>query len=108
VPPAHAASWIEGFLAGGGLLLVHDENLLRLIDGWIAGIAADTFIEVLPLLRRTFSSFAGPERRSIGEQVRSSTGAPGQPRQAPEDDQLDAERVRLVLPVLRQLLSVEA
>jgi hypothetical protein len=108
VPPAHAASWIEGFLAGGGLLLVHDENLLRLIDGWIAGIAADTFTEVLPLLRRTFSSFAAPERRSIGEQVRASTGAPGPTRQAPEDDQLDVERVRLVLPVLRQLLSVEA
>ena len=70
VPPARAAAWIEGFLAGGGLLLVHDDRLLSLVDGWLAGIPADTFVEVLPLLRRTFGEFAAPERRAIGERVR--------------------------------------
>ena len=38
-PPAHAAAWVEGFLAGGGLLLVHDDALLALVDDWLAGIA---------------------------------------------------------------------
>ena len=37
VPPARAAAWVEGFLAGGGLLLVHDDALLALVDGWLAG-----------------------------------------------------------------------
>ncbi|MGE5156301.1 MAG: DUF5682 family protein, partial [Betaproteobacteria bacterium] len=71
VPPARAAAWVEGFLAGGPLLLVHDQTLLALVDTWLAGIAGDTFIEVLPLLRRTFGAFAGPERRAIGERARN-------------------------------------
>jgi hypothetical protein len=34
-PPAEAAAWIEGLVGGGpggGLLLVHDERLLGLVD----------------------------------------------------------------------------
>nr|WP_207757743.1 DUF5682 family protein [Nonomuraea cypriaca] len=70
--PARAASWVEGFLAGGGLLLVHDPRLLSLVDGWLTGLSGDQFTDVLPLLRRTFGSFAVPERRAIGERVRSA------------------------------------
>ncbi|MGW4666661.1 DUF5682 family protein [Streptosporangium sandarakinum] len=70
-PPARAAAWIEGFLSGGGLLLVHDARLLGLVDGWLAGLAPETFVDVLPLLRRTFGAFAAPERRSIGSRVRA-------------------------------------
>jgi hypothetical protein len=69
VPAATAASWIEGFLAGSGVLLVHDTTLLGLVDGWLAGLAADSFQAVLPALRRTFGSFAQPERRAIGERA---------------------------------------
>ena len=60
-----AAGWAEGFLSGSGLLLVHDQRLLRLTDGWLAGLDADTFQAVLPALRRTFGAFAPPERRAI-------------------------------------------
>jgi hypothetical protein len=69
-PPARAAAWIEGFLSGGGLVLVHDEALLRLVDGWVGGLSAESFTDVLPLLRRSFSAFEAPERRSIGAKVR--------------------------------------
>ncbi|MDR8414473.1 DUF5682 family protein [Nonomuraea sp. 3-1Str] len=71
-PPARAAAWVEGFLAGGGLLLVHDARLLELVDGWLTGLSGDQFTGVLPLLRRTFGGFAVPERRAIGERVRSA------------------------------------
>jgi hypothetical protein len=75
VPVARAAAWIEGFLTGDGLLLVHDERLLRLVDGWLTGIPSGAFVEVLPLLRRTFSEYPAPQRRQIGERaVRLSTG----------------------------------
>ncbi|MBT2233820.1 DUF5682 family protein [Nonomuraea sp. NEAU-A123] len=70
--PTRAASWIEGFLGGGGLLLVHDPRLLDLVDTWLTGLDGTQFIDVLPLLRRTFGSFAAPERRAIGERVRSA------------------------------------
>jgi Family of unknown function (DUF5682) len=102
-PPARGAAWIEGFLAGGGLLLVHDERLLALVDGWLAGIPAETFVEVLPLLRRTFSGFAAPERRAIGERAaRLREGAA--PEARPGTD-LDPDRAARVLPSVALLLG---
>src|SRR6266568_339528 len=53
-PASAAAGWAEGFLAGSGLLLVHDDKLLALADGWLAGLSTDAFTAVLPALRRTF------------------------------------------------------
>lgn len=67
---AAKAAWIDGFLGGRGLLLVHDRELLRLIDDWLRGLGDDTFVETLPLLRRTFGAFESGERRAIGQAVR--------------------------------------
>jgi hypothetical protein len=103
VPPARAAAWIEGFLFGDGLLLVHDERLLRLVDGWLTGIPPETFVEVLPLLRRTFSDYPAPQRRQIGERaVRLGGEAPG--RDATDQD-IDSERAELVMPTVEVLLG---
>ena len=82
--PERAAAWVEGFLAGGGLLLVHDEELLRLVDAWITGLPPESFTRVLPLVRRTFGGYAAAERRAIGERVRRLE-APGGPRTRPGD-----------------------
>jgi hypothetical protein len=71
--PAAAAAWIEGLLRGSGLLLLHDEARWGLIDAWVAELGAEAFQAVLPLLRRTFASFAGGERRMLGE--RAARGA---------------------------------
>jgi len=101
-PPAHGAAWVEGFLSGGGLLLVHDESLLELLDGWLADIPADAFDDVLPLLRRTFGGFAPGERRAIGERVAgTAVGAAAEPLV------LDHDRAALVLPTLSKLLGRE-
>ncbi|MEV8506240.1 DUF5682 family protein [Actinoplanes sp. NPDC051475] len=100
--PAHGAAWVEGFLAGGGLLLVHDDALLELIDEWLADIPADAFGDVLPLLRRTFGAFATGERRAIGERV---AGGPGLAQAEPLV--LDHESAARVLPTLSVLLGRE-
>ncbi|MDF9815132.1 hypothetical protein M2266_004363 [Streptomyces sp. SPB162] len=76
-PSAEAAAWLEGFLAGSGMLLVHDERLLALVDGWLAAVPAAAFDDVLPLLRRTFSEFESGVRRTVGELV--GRGAAGRP-----------------------------
>ncbi|KRV46874.1 hypothetical protein AQ490_08825 [Wenjunlia vitaminophila] len=68
--PADAAAWVEGFLSGGGMLLVHDERLLGLIDTWLTGVSPEAFHDVLPLLRRTFAEFEPGVRRTVGELVR--------------------------------------
>ncbi|MFE0589936.1 DUF5682 family protein [Micromonospora echinospora] len=104
VAPADGAAWVEGFLGGGGLLLVHDDALLSLVDEWLAAVPADSFTEVLPLLRRTFGSFAAGERRAIGDRV-AHRGRPARER-APAAD-LDHDRATAVLPTLGILLGRE-
>ncbi|MET7859556.1 DUF5682 family protein [Streptomyces sp. NPDC005318] len=112
-PPADAAAWIEGFVGGGGMLLVHDERLLGLVDAWLAGVPADTFTDVLPLLRRTFSSYEPGVRRTLGELVRRGPGAGGPAGTAGGTAApgfgpgLDNERADAVAPVLRLLLGLE-
>ncbi|HTJ40026.1 MAG TPA: DUF5682 family protein [Dactylosporangium sp.] len=104
VPVARTAAWIEGFLAGDGLLLVHDERLLALVDAWLTGIPGDAFLEVLPLLRRTFSGYPAPQRRMIGERAAHiGTGRRG----ADEDEDVDPARGALLLPVAARLLGRE-
>jgi hypothetical protein len=103
-PPAQAAAWVEGFLAGGGLLLVHDEALLELLDDWLADIPAAAFGDVLPLLRRTFGSFDAGERRQIGERV---AGARAADAGAAGGLGFDPARADQVLPTLSALLGRE-
>src|SRR4029077_11390090 len=92
-PAPPAAAWAEGFLAGSGLLLVHDDKLLALADGWLAGLTAEAFTAVLPALRRTFGGFAPPERRAIGQQAARLDGTGrGAPTVADPADDLDSER----------------
>ncbi|MFC5746491.1 DUF5682 family protein [Actinomadura rugatobispora] len=91
--PERAAAWVEGFLSGGGLILVHDDDLLRLVDGWIAGLPGESFTDVLPLLRRTFGGYAAAERRTIGERVRG-LGAPGGPRSRSGGERDDRDPAR--------------
>ncbi len=113
--PADGAAWIEGFVgggSGGGMLLVHDERLLGLVDAWLTGVPAEAFTDVLPLLRRTFSAYEPGVRRTLGELVRRGPGARGStaaagsgiPGFAPD---LDTARADAVLPVVRLLLGLE-
>ena len=67
--PGDAASWLEGFLAGSGALLIHDRPLLALIHQWLSQLPDDLFQETLPLLRRTFGSFTSPERSQISQVI---------------------------------------
>jgi hypothetical protein len=71
--PAEKAAWIDGFLGGRGLLLVHDRELLRRIDTWLRGLDEDQFVATLPLLRRTFATFEAGERQAIAHAVRDGT-----------------------------------
>jgi hypothetical protein len=105
VPVSRAAAWIEGFLAGDGLLLVHDERLLALVDTWLTGIPADAFVEVLPLLRRTFSGYPAPQRRMIGERAATIGTGRRRPGAGDHDERIDPDRGGLLLPVVAKLLG---
>jgi len=98
------AAWIEGFLGGSGLLLLHDAALWRVLDGWVTALPADAFTTVLPLLRRTFARFPGPERRQMGERARAGAAHPA--AEGGEGD-FDEARAAAVLPLVARLLGVE-
>ncbi len=104
VEPAHAATWVEGFLAGSGMVLLHDAGLWALLDRWISELPRSTFDELLPLLRRTFSTFSTGERRGMGELARRGPRAQG--TLAPAEEDLDLARAEAVLPLLSRLLGV--
>jgi hypothetical protein len=111
--PAQAAAWVEGFLRGSGLVLLHDESLWAVLDGWVTALSGETFPTLLPLLRRTFSTFPPPERRQMGERVRRGPARPPlAPPQAGRDvrtvtpTDFDTARAEAVLPLLARLLGV--
>ncbi len=103
--PADAAGWIEGFLAGGGALLLHDPRLLALLDEWLTGVPADTFTDVLPLLRRTFATLEAGVRRTVGSRV--AAGPPGTAAPAADAaEELDPVRADAALPTVALLLGL--
>jgi hypothetical protein len=105
IPPHEVAAWLEGMLRGGALLLMHAQDLWAVLDAWMVDLSDDALDAVLPLLRRAFSSFTGPERRSMGEIVRALRGGQASSR-APRSTEIDERRAALVLPVLAQILGV--
>jgi hypothetical protein len=99
--PSIAAAWLEGFLKGGGTLLLLDNNIWTIINEWVKQLPEPDFILVLPLLRRTFANFSKPERRKLGEKVRSG----GNGALIKTEKVFDAERGKKGLPVIMQLLG---
>jgi hypothetical protein len=73
-PAQAAAAWLDGFLDGDALLLVHDPALLELVDAWVAGVPDATFDDLLPLLRRSFSRYTAAERRQLGHRLHAPAG----------------------------------
>lgn len=100
--PADGAAFVQGFLAGSGTVLLHDSDLLNVVDRWLASLTPDGFDAVLPLLRRTFGGFEAAERRQImalldGGDVHRITGFGAN---------IDDERAAAALVTVRHLLGL--
>lgn len=101
--PGHAAAWTQGFLSGSGIVLLHDDALLGVLDRWVGEVSDDGFERALPVLRRTFATFAPAERRRLGQRLRGGArpAAPGREG----DAELDHDRATQVLPLLTRVLG---
>jgi hypothetical protein len=106
-PALDAAAWLEGLLRGSGLALTHMDGVWRALDRFLVALDADTFQQMLPLLRRAFSHFTAPERRSMGERVKDLGQTSGARRVEARDAAIDQARAAAVLPVLARILGVE-
>ncbi|MGA8994018.1 MAG: DUF5682 family protein, partial [Nocardioidaceae bacterium] len=118
VPAEQQAGWVDGFFADGALLVVHDRELLALLDGWVRSLTETRFVDVLPMLRRTFGGYAPADRRSVATAVRrletepagpaSRTGSPGDPDDPGDLDDLDDECGLVALATVAALLGARA
>jgi len=104
VEPAKSMAWIDGFLRGSGLILLHNEELWQILNAWVCSVKTEIFPQLLPLLRRTFSTFSAPERSQIGSLARRGAGRSNVSSTA---DSLDEDRARKVLPLVAQILGLE-
>ena len=105
VEPVQSMSWIDGFLRGSGLILLHNEELWHILDDWVRAVRSEIFPQLLPLLRRTFSTFSAPERSQLGALARR--GAGGRSTLSSTTSTLDEDRARKVLPLVAQILGLE-
>jgi hypothetical protein len=96
----HGAAWLDGFLVGDVTLLLHDPELMSVIDEWVAAVPEETFDDVLPLVRRAFSRFEKAERRMLGERLRRGADA------RPVDAEIDVERAAPAVARVAALLGL--
>jgi hypothetical protein len=100
--PKQAAAWLEGFLHGSGLLLIHHPDLWRILDEWIADTPMEVFKTIVPLLRRTFAKFPAAERQKMLSLAARDT----QPTvQGTDFQEFEKERIEMLLPALRRILE---
>ncbi len=105
--PPHIARWLDGFLDGSGLLLIHFPPLWNLIDQWISQVPTDAFLPILPLLRRTFAKFSDRERSKMMK-LASTPGL--QSKTGEEDEQIQrsddfSPYEQTVIPTMRKILG---
>jgi hypothetical protein len=108
--PAECAAWATGLLRGSGLALLHQDSLWQVFDRWLSELSAEVFVEMLPLLRRAFADFTGPERRQMGEKVKHLRAGAGTLRATPIAAGVPGfnhDRAAKVLPVLRQIIGLK-
>jgi hypothetical protein len=96
--------WLEGFLNGNGLLLVYHQALWRILDDWVQMLEEDDFTSILPVLRRAFSDFTGPEREKL---LSLSKRVDGHQAFREDDQPFDQARAKKVLPAIKALLGLE-
>lgn len=102
------AHWLEGFLADSALVLLFDDRLWALINEWLTSLGSETFIELLPVLRRTFSEFSPAERRQLGEKAKrqATPSSKHQSLSTNNTSNINEEEAERVIPLLRLMLHL--
>jgi len=96
-----SAAWLAGFLHGSGLVLLHNFQLWQILHQWLAQLDENSFMQVLPLLRRTFANFTPSERQQMGKLAKN-----GIPKFQQSTTNLHTERTQLIVPVIEMLLQI--
>lgn len=106
--PIFSAGWLEGFLKGSGMILLYDNILWNLLYKWVFELPNEYFIELLPILRRTFTKFEPSERKQLGEKAKA--GANLEKTIVLEETQsetFNTERAKKPLAMIELLLGIK-
>lgn len=103
--PAWSAAWLEGFLRGSGMVLLYDNALWNLLYGWIENLEPTVFLNLLPILRRTFSKFEPAERRKLGEKARLGLAVPDALDSVQGDPFFNSALADMPMPLLKMILG---
>jgi hypothetical protein len=101
--PSQAAAWLEGFLTGSGLLLLHSQGIWAVLDEWVTRLPAEQFTAILPLVRRTFASFNSGERRQMADLV--AKGQSPTPTRVNRSENFDTAQAAVAVAVAARLLG---
>ena len=104
--PSDIAYWLEGFLHASGSVLLLDDKLWQLVNSWLCGLSDENFIELLPIIRRTFSNFTTAERRRLGEKAKGFILNGKNNEAAVENHSCNDEDASKVIPLLSRLLGI--
>ncbi len=92
------ALWIEGFLYGSAMILIHHFPFWKIVDDWLDEVEENHFMEIVPVLRRTFAEFTPVEKRKLIHYARN-----GRHEKPTEKRSLNQERIRVIMPVLEKI-----
>jgi hypothetical protein len=104
-PLNEAGQWLDGFLSGGANILLHDTQLLAIIDSWMAQLSEGAFMGILPMLRRVFSTIDRAERRHLLDRLKRPLSA--EAAQASEAADAAAPGFAAALPLLLTILGLD-
>jgi len=92
------AMWIEGFLFGSAMILIHHYPFWKIIDDWLGAVPEEQFMEMVPVLRRTFADFTPAEKKKLAFYARH-----GRQEKITAKRNLNQERVRVIMPMLKKI-----
>lgn len=101
--PDFSANWLEGFLKDAATVLILDDIIWDIVNYWMLSLEETVFLEVIPLLRRTFAVYSNVEKRKIATRA-SHSGS--KPVGATLVQDIDIERAEKVLPLLEMLMGL--
>ena len=101
--PDFSANWIEGFLKDAATVLILDDNIWNIVNNWLFNLDEIIFLQVVPLLRRTFSTYSNVEKRKLAQRAVHGTQ---KSISSVSTIDIDGGRAKQVLPILEKLMGL--
>ena len=90
------------------MILLYDDVLWHILNNWLEELQQEAFIELLPILRRTFSKYEPGDRKKLGEKAKSYSLVLSNvhAEKSSNENLFDTELAEMPLPLLAVLLGM--